>query len=394
MATHTPALSGVGVLIKTSHHQRLSIAFVIRHFTTTGGAEKYAVEIAKRMAARGHRVHVVAREIDAGVAQGMQQHLIPKGVSFSSAFHLYRFGKVVSKRISQHAFDVIHAHEKGVTCDVSTVHTFSFIHGFDQFSWLKKLNTLYLSPRGRLYYRLEKKQLDSRAIVAVSKVVKRDILRYFPHTNPIYTVTPGVDPSAFKPAVTAVGTNPDEPHRPEGRQRELKVLFVGSEFRRKGLDLLLKALPENAQLVVVGKGERLTHYDQLVNDSGLRDKVFFEGLVPNIGHYYASADVLVLPSLREAFGMAALEAMAAGLPVVVSAATGVADLIVHGHNGMVFHGLLELKSLLMRLCDPQLRSKLGANARQTAMAHTWDKSADAYESIYRDTLEKKQRFRA
>jgi UDP-glucose:(heptosyl)LPS alpha-1,3-glucosyltransferase len=391
---HTPALLGVGVLHQTSHDQRLSIAVVIRHFTTTGGAEKYAVEITKRMVARGHRVHVVAREIDAGIAQGMQQHFIPKGVSLSSAFHLYRFGKAVSKRIGQHAFDVIHAHEKGVACDVSTVHTFSYIHGFDQFSWLKKLNTLYLSPRGRLYFRLEKKQLDSLAVVAVSKVVKRDILRYFPHTNPIYTVTPGVDPSAFTPARTAAGANADESHRPEGRQRELKVLFVGSEFRRKGLDLLLKALPENAQLIVVGKGERLTHYGRLVSTAGLKGRVFFEGLVPNIGHYYASADVLVLPSLREAFGMAALEAMAAGLPVIVSAATGVADLIDHGHNGLVFHGALELKSMLMRLCDPQLRNQLGANARHTAMAHTWDRSADAYESIYRDTLEKKRRMQA
>jgi glycosyltransferase involved in cell wall biosynthesis len=50
--------------------------------------------------------------------------------------------------------------------------------------------------------------------------------------------------------------------------------------------------------------------------------------------------------------------------------------------------------MLMRLCDPQLRNQLGANARHTAMAHTWDRSADAYESIYRDTLEKKRRMQA
>jgi UDP-glucose:(heptosyl)LPS alpha-1,3-glucosyltransferase len=284
---------------------------------------------------------------------------------------------------------VVHCHEKGVACDVTTVHTYSYLHGFEHFSWLKKINTLYLSPRGLLYYWLEKKQLRSSAVVAVSEIIRRDIQRYFPETNPIHTTTPGVDLSLFKPNQTADGRNTSRPDRPDGNLRDLNVLFVGSEFRRKGLDQLIPSLPESARLVVVGKGEHLSHYHQLVKRAGLEANVVFKGLVDNVCDYYAKADVFVLPSLREAFGMAVLEAMACGLPVVVSSTTGVADLIDDGHNGFVFKSARELTSILRRLFDRELRQRIGANARQTAMRHTWDKAADEYESIYWNIYQKK-----
>lgn len=373
------------------NNDRLSVAVVIKSFTTNGGAEKFAVEIAKRMLARNHIVDIFAREIDLNAAHGMNIHRVAKEMSFSSALSLYKFATASSMLLNGSGCDVIHSHEKGVLCDVSTVHTFSYIHGIERFSLFKQLSTFYLNPKGILYYWLEKKQLKSSAIVAVSETIRRDIRRYFPEADNIFTITPGVDLSAFKPIKKTHFIDKNEFKMGEAYNCELTVLFVGSEFRRKGLDNLILTLPEKTRLVIVGRGDHLSYYHHLVKAAGLQNKVTFKGLVDNIADYYASADVLVLPSLREAFGMAALEAMACGLPVVLSSATGVASLVEDGKNGFVFNQPSELKGILRRLSDPGIRKMIGENARLTAMNHTWDNAADQYEAIYWDIYDKKRK---
>ncbi len=369
----------------------LTIGVVIRNFNTAGGAEKYAVEIARRMAARGHHVHIIAREIDGDSAQGMRRHVIPKQAAYSSVVSLWRYGCAAGDLTGRIAFDVVHAHEKGYSGDVTTVHTFPFIHGIERLSLLKKLNRFYLSPRAGLYHWLERKQLQSTGVVAVSDLVRRDIQRYFPHVQTVHVVNPGVDVDMFMPPAPTGMPGSGDSQAQAGVGREMRVLFVGSEFHRKGLDRLIMALPEQARLIVVGSGDHHARIHRLVATAGLEGRVDFEGLVDDVTAYYSAADVLVLPSRREAFGMAALEAMACGLPVIVSVSAGVADLIVDGQNGYLSSGPVALQSILQKLLDPLVRKRIGANARRTAVDHTWDKCADQYESIYRDVWLRKRR---
>jgi hypothetical protein len=112
----------------------LSVAVVIRNFTTTGGAEKFAVEIAQRLLAREHRMSIYL--------PGRLTPMPPKACKSISSpsrwlsqvrLSHYRFTQAFSKRINPNAFDVVHCHEKGVACDVTTVHTFSYLHGFERF---------------------------------------------------------------------------------------------------------------------------------------------------------------------------------------------------------------------------------------------------------------------
>jgi len=159
------------------------------------------------------------------------------------------------------------------------------------------------------------------------------------------------------------------------------VLFVGSEFRRKGLADLIRAMGPDITLLVVGQGERLGYYQKLAQKHGVSERVFFKGLTDNVRHFYAAADVVALPSLREAFGMSILEAMACGLPVVSSAATGVAGIIEDGKNGYIFKDSRQIGSILQLLKAADLRRSIGRRARLTAEKHTWEATASIYEDL-------------
>jgi UDP-glucose:(heptosyl)LPS alpha-1,3-glucosyltransferase len=106
----------------------------------------------------------------------------------------------------------------------------------------------------------------------------------------------------------------------------------------------------------------------------------------DIRQYYSLADVVVLPSLREAFGMSILEAMACGLPVVVSPAAGVACLIEEGKSGFVAGDVRTLNSALIRLHDRTLRQDMGTTARLVAEEYSWDMIAAAYEEVFLDVV--------
>ena len=105
---------------------------------------------------------------------------------------------------------------------------------------------------------------------------------------------------------------------------------------------------------------------------------------------YAAADIVVLPARVEAFGMVILEAMAAGCAVIVSKGAGVSALITSGENGLTIDLPEELPRLLELLRDPLIRHKLGKNACKTAADHTWDKAAEAYESLFLRVFAAKQ----
>jgi UDP-glucose:(heptosyl)LPS alpha-1,3-glucosyltransferase len=160
------------------------------------------------------------------------------------------------------------------------------------------------------------------------------------------------------------------------------ILFIGSEFRRKGLDILIPAIGPGMRLLVVGSGERHSHYINLANKHGLTKKIHFTGHTENVRRYFAAADVVVLPSFSEAFGMSILEGMACGHPVVTSSNAGVSSLVINSVNGFVLNDPSELSGILRRLSDPAERKRVGDRARATAEEHGWETAADEYEKLY------------
>ncbi|HWQ28386.1 MAG TPA: glycosyltransferase family 4 protein, partial [Dehalococcoidia bacterium] len=186
---------------------------------------------------------------------------------------------------------------------------------------------------------------------------------------------------------TAVARAAPPAERP--RRARPRILFVGQLDVRKGISYLFDAfrsLGGRATLRLVGPVDRRL----LARLAPLPEGVEVAG--PRSGELLAAefrdADVFVLPSVEDGFGLAAVEAMAAGLPAVVSSHAGCADLIDDGRNGFVVaardaRALADRLDVLVR--DARLRARMGEEARRTASARTWEvygsEMARAYQGL-------------
>ncbi len=377
--------------METKKRKKLKIAVVVKSFISTGGSERYAFEVTRRLLDKGHEVDLYARSVDMNHASGLNIHKVLTGSRVSSVLDSVIFAKETARMLKGKKYDVIHSHERGYAQDILTIHTFSYRGSMFKYPIMKRIHRIYLSPRSALYLWLENRQMKSPWLIAVSDTIRQDILKFYPNSRRINVIPPGVDTEKFNP-------NSMQEQRERIRkekniaEEEMVVLFVGSEFRRKGLDRLIPAMRPGMRLFVVGKGERQRYYQSLVEKSANTDKVTFEGHSHNVGKYYALADVVVLPSRSEAFGMSILEGMSCGHPVVASSVSGVSSLIQPGVNGFLFEHSSEIPAILEGLMDPLERKRVGIEARKKAENYTWNAVADAHEKIFKEISEIKKRW--
>jgi glycogen(starch) synthase len=181
------------------------------------------------------------------------------------------------------------------------------------------------------------------------------------------------------------------------RDEERIVLFVGRLVREKGVEVLIDAMPEvlaahpEAKLVVAGGGWWGNLAAQ-ASARGIGRKVAFAGFVPDadLPRLYAVADVAVFPSLYEPFGIVALEAMAAGVPVVTSDIGGFREVVRHGETGVQTwannpHSLAW--GINLALGDVQLAARLRRRAgREVRQRFAWDGIATATLEVYDEVL--------
>jgi len=209
----------------------------------------------------------------------------------------------------------------------------------------------------------------------------------------VSVIPPGVDLSRFRPM------SQSQSREFLGYGEEKNILFVGRLEPLKGLDVLLRAVAalenlSNVTLNVVGGDENSkekSRLQSLASRMKLTQTVRFIGSVSQeeLPLHYNAADVCVLPSHYESFGLAALEAAACGRPVVASEVGGLPSIVRNGSTGF----LVEPKhsdSMAERLCellgDDMLRSRMGSAARTHAETLGWDRSADALLDRYREMV--------
>jgi D-inositol-3-phosphate glycosyltransferase len=209
----------------------------------------------------------------------------------------------------------------------------------------------------------------------------------------IEIVPPGVDPAFFSPgdqrgARQAVGLG-------EGPE----LLFVGRIQPLKRVDVAVRALAElgdpSATLVVVGGASgaegasELTRVHALVRALGLEGQVRFVPPQPHhlLSTWYRAADVVVVPSRSESFGLVALEAAACGTPVVASAVGGLTSLVDDGSTGFLVDGddpALHAERIRRVLYDPSVAEAMGRAAARRAGRYTWSTTAGRLRRVYAD----------
>lgn len=241
-------------------------------------------------------------------------------------------------------------------------------------------------PEGCYHYRAFKPVLSPfyralNAKVAVSPMAAKTVAEIFP--NDLRVIPNGVDVDRFKPV---------------GAPRNLnEILFVGRPATRKGLSVLLDALPlvlqkvPEARLVIVG-----SHPEDVQLPKKLLSSVKVRGMLDDdeLVHAMHSASVLCAPSTgAESFGIVLIEAMAAGLPVLASDIPGYNSVVTHERDGVLAPpgdtGALA-SALTGLLRDPERRNRLSEAGLVTARRYDWPHVATEIESVYEEVLERSQ----
>ncbi len=384
--------------------KKLKIGILVRRFVTTGGMERYCVEVTKRLA-RMHDVHVFAQEWSWQGPEKISFHKVPR--YFIKPNYLNQiFFSLYTGRALDDSFDIIHSHERVTRFDTLTVHCPCFrTYIAEEKHPLKKALiwlSIALSPRKTSYVLLEKKQFSynsKRMLIANSGKIRNNVRYCYPLPDDFFGVAfPGVDADTLN---TQSAGN-------EGRKlrsglgipgSSIVILFVGTEFERKGLDTLLKAFhylnKPDVWLLIAGGGEKHNKYNKLVRDLGIIDRVKFLGLVSDIENVYAASDIFVLPTLSEPAGMAPIEAMAAGLPVIVSNAeyAGCSELI-NNEEALLLNdpeNPREIANALYELMDETKRRQFGEKGKKLAEKLTWDKTTEDTLQVYYKVLNLKHR---
>lgn len=262
---------------------------------------------------------------------------------------------------------------------------------------------LHYTVLGGLYDQVIGQQVLKSAdrIISVSNWAIGDVSKYGISKSKFTHIPNGIEGSDY-----TVCTDPKKARLKAIRnklslQKGPLLLFVGRVIKQKGLEYLIKAMPEiltiipNAQLIIVGKGDKLEELKKLTNKLKLNDKVIFPGFVDNLSlrKLLSSADLFVLPSLWEVLPIAVLEAMASGKPIVCTDVGGNREL-VDQTNGVVVpkrNSSALAGAIISVLSNEQRMKQMGKASRKRAIEHfNWQTIAMKTKQLYKQEIEKKK----
>jgi len=373
----------------------VKIALVHKRLDLNGGTERDLFRTAEGLRDVGHDVHLFCGEYRVAAPLGVTPHRIP-AIRLGRTAQLLSLALRLPKIIEQAGCDLVLSFDRIPDCDVLRC------GGGTHRGFLSRLGEEG-GALGRLWQNtsayhqtllaLEKRQYLSKRvkkIVAVSAEVKRDIMfNYGVPSDRISVLYNGVDHRRFHPEKRAQSGQSVRARWNIPSHAPL-VLFIGSGFRRKGLDRLLSIWNSpklvSVYLLVVGSDARLGRYRAWA-DSIRPGRIVFAGRQDKVENYYGAADMVALPSLQEAFGNVVLEALASGLPVLVSRAVGAAEIL----RGRLAGGIVdrpgdaaELSAKLVSLLDKAGEESLRQEARSIGEAYSWERHFLELDALLRE----------
>ncbi|MEN3324213.1 N-acetyl-alpha-D-glucosaminyl L-malate synthase BshA [Mariniflexile soesokkakense] len=365
-------------------------------YPTFGGSGVVATELGLELSKRGHEIHFITYN------QPVRLELLSNNVHYHEVnvpeyplFHYQPYELALSSKlvdmVKLHKIELLHVHyaiphayaaymakemlqEDGIFVPIVTT-----LHGTD--ITLVGSHPFY---KPAVTFSINK----SDAVTAVSQSLKDDTLRLFDIKNDIHVVSNFIDLDKYN-------------HKFTDCQREMmaneneKIITHISNLRpvKRSQDVISvfyniqKEMP--AKLMLIGEGPEREHIELRCQELGILDKVIFFGKSNEIDKILCFSDLFLLPSQTESFGLAALEAMASGVPVISSNTGGIPEVNIHGVSGFLSNvGDIDdmTKNALYILRDKKRLATFKINARKTAEKYDLHTIVPQYESIYQDTL--------
>jgi UDP-glucose:(heptosyl)LPS alpha-1,3-glucosyltransferase len=377
----------------------MKIALIRQSYHKYGGAERYVSYLAEGLLKKGHEIHVFARKWDPHAPERIIFHRVStlKGPSFLKALS---FAYNVREILKKERFDIINSFDRTLYQDIYRAG--DGVHR----EWKKRLLEITPNPIARflillnpLHFSLlflEKKifkENNYKKIIAISKEGKEEIIKYYGiRPEDIIVVYNGVDLEEFHPQNKALFREEIRKEFGIGK-KEFLILFVGSGYRRKGLRYLIEAVSllkeeRPLKMLVVAKGKKRA-YLKLAKKRGVKNRIIFAGGRKDLRKFYAASDLFVLPTIYEPFGNVCLETLASGLPIIVSRASGAAEIITEGENGLLLKDPRDSRELAEKIrltANNRFRERLSKNARILAENFTVDKNVKKTLEVYQEVI--------
>ncbi|RXG33524.1 glycosyltransferase family 4 protein [Methanohalophilus sp. WG1-DM] len=370
----------------------MNILYFHPHFTYPGGAGKFVLETGERLAKMGHSVTVLAQSGDEAII-GDYPNIEFKfigGPLPNTMSHWLQF-PILMKRIFEAT--------KGMDIDIIFPQAFPanywgflfkrknpdipciwYCHDLGSFIYQKDLIMGLKNPIKTMAIAANPfvKKIDKQLIKNVDAIVTNShFTSKFIHNTYALTskvIYPGVDINKFKPL----------------NEKENIVFNASRLYKFKKVDILIKAMSsiKNAQLYIAGDGEEKDNLVNLTNELGITDKVFFTGNLNDeqLNNYYSKAKVVVFPAENEAFGIAQLEAMAAGTPAISTRSGGVVETILDNETGFLVesNNIDEISTKIKEILDDdELCISMAKKARiHVENNFTWDIAAKRLDEFF------------
>lgn len=364
-------------------------------YPSYGGSGVVATELRVKLADRGHEVHFISYEPPARFRcciEGLAYHEVE-----TSSYPLFRYPPYLLAMASKMAetaeftgLELFHVHyaipHTVSAClareilgrrDIPVVTT---LHGTD----------ITIVGREPAYFRVVQFALrESDGVTAVSRWLADETRNIFGYEGQIEVIPNFADAERFREGLTC---RTCERCRSEGE----KLIVHVSNFRpvKRAPDVVrvfarvAKRLP--ARLVLVGDGPELTLCRDVARELGVADKVTFMGETPEVERVLSCSDLFLLPSETESFGLAALEAMACGVPVIATKVGGLPEVVSDRETGFLFEpGDIDgmANSAIELLGDGRALARMGEAARRRALEHfTPEQIVPRYEAFYEKVL--------
>jgi N-acetyl-alpha-D-glucosaminyl L-malate synthase BshA len=374
-------------------------------YPTYGGSGVVATELGIELAARGHQVHFITYSQPfrlGGRERDIFYHEVP--VSNYPLFEFAPYSLALATRMFEVAtyyeLDLLHVHY-AIPHSISALLARQMCAA--QGGHLPFITTLHgtdvtLVGMDRSYLPITRFGIEeSDGVTAISRYLREKTLTDFSISRPIEAIPNFVNCDLYMPLDPAVRAERRQAYAPAGE----RLLIHLSNFRavKRVLDVVqifarvAKEVPSH--LLMVGDGPDRSQAEMLAFQLGIRERVHFVGKQDSVSELLPLADLMLMPSELESFGLAALEAMACRVPAIATDVGGVSELIDDGVTGFLFpvgdvEGMAQCATQLLQ--DPARLEALGAAARQTAQDRFCaSRIIPLYERFYQQVLEQRPR---